>query len=96
MGAESLLREAVMELLENACRHGSAEQPVVISVSRVGARARVAVANAGAPFPEGPTQGLGLSIVRWVAEIHGGSIGIERRGPLNAVTLDLPAGVHSV
>lgn len=90
LGAEALLREAVMELLENACRHGSAEQPVLITVSRAGARARVAVINAGAPFPEGPTQGLGLSIVRWVAEIHGGTVGIERRGPANAVTLELP------
>ena len=92
LGAESLLREAVMELLENACRHGIAQQPVLITVSRAGARARVEVTNAGPPFPDGPTQGLGLSIVRWVTEIHGGTVGIERRGATNAVTLDLPAG----
>lgn len=92
LGAESLLREAVMELLENACRHGSAEQPVLMSVSREGDRARVAVTNAGPPFPEGPTQGLGFSIVRWVTELHGGTVGVERHGPANTVTLDFPAG----
>ncbi len=94
-GAESLLREAVMELLENACRHGSPDQPVVISVSRLGPRARVNVTNGGAPFPEGPTPGLGLSIVRWVTEIHGGTVEIARHGPTNTVTLDLPAGAGS-
>lgn len=92
MGAEALLREAVMELLENACRHGSAEEPVLITVSRAGARGRVEVTNSGAPFPDGPTGGLGLSIVRWVAEIHGGMVGIERHGLTNAVILDLPVG----
>jgi signal transduction histidine kinase len=96
LGAESLLREAAMELLENACRHGTAERPVQITVVRLGDRARVEVSNAGPPFPEAPTQGLGLSIVRWVAEIHGGTMGVERRGPLNTVTIDLPAGVHTV
>jgi signal transduction histidine kinase len=92
LGAESLLREAVMELLENACRHGSAEQPVMISVSRVGSRALVEVTNAGPPFPEGSTEGLGLSVVHWVTEIHGGTVGIKRQGATNAVTLDLPTG----
>ena len=62
----------------------------MITVSRAGDRARVEVTNAGAPFPEGATRGLGLSIVRWVTEIHGGTVGIERNGSMNAVTLDFP------
>lgn len=94
-GAEALLREAVMELLENACRHGEPGPPIIISVEGVGPRVRVSVSNAGPPVPDGPGTGLGLSIVRWVADIHGGTVEIARQGQANAVTLDLPAGAGS-
>lgn len=90
-GTASLLREAVVELLENACRHGSPDGPVGISVRREGRRAVVEVASQGSPIPERPTRGLGLGVVRWVAEVHGGTVAIERRGVVNAVRIDLPA-----
>jgi signal transduction histidine kinase len=99
-GAATLLREAVMELLENACRHGTAEQPVLISVTRAAQRARIEVSNAGEPIPDpaasgsaggGPSMGLGLSIVRWVAEVHGGLVDLGRSDRGNRVTIDLPA-----
>lgn len=95
LGAESLLREAVMEVLENALRHGTAAQPVRIAVQRNSAGAHVQITNSGPSFPEGPSNGLGLPIVRWVAEIHGGSVRIERLGEVNAVVLDLPATISS-
>jgi signal transduction histidine kinase len=82
-----------MELLENACRHGTDERPVRIAVRKEGTGARVLVANTGPIIPTGSSQGLGLPIVRWVAEIHGGSVEIEWRDPLNLVTLDLPSAL---
>lgn len=90
-GAEPLLQEAVVELLENACRHGTGEQPVGIGVRRDGDRAVVAVTSAGPAIPEGPGRGLGLGVVRWVAEIHGGSVVISRTGIVNEVRIELPA-----
>lgn len=90
-GAEPLLQEAVVELLENACRHGTPEHPVGISVRREGGRAVVSVTSAGPAIPEGPGRGLGLGVVRWVAEIHGGRVVILRSGVVNEVKLELPA-----
>jgi signal transduction histidine kinase len=90
-GAAMLVREAVLELLENACRHGTAQLPVQLSVFRTGTRGLIQVTNAGPPIgAAAPSGGLGLSIVRWVAEMHGGEMEVARRGPLNAVTLNFP------
>lgn len=90
MGAEALLREAVMELVENACRHGTPDEPIELSVRREGRTAHLEVSNTGPAFPDGASQGLGLPIVRWVAEIHGGSLITERRGERNVVRIDVP------
>ncbi len=90
-GAAMLVREAVLELLENACRHGTAELPVQLAVFRTGSRGLIQVTNAGPPIDAAShSGGLGLSIVRWVAEMHGGEMEVARRGSVNAVTLNFP------
>ena len=102
-GDEALLREALLELLENACRHGEPGPPVGVSVRKVGDNVLLEVRSTGEPIssrtrPEprtdetGRTGGLGLSIIRWIASVHGGELVIERTGRENVVGLRLPAG----
>ena len=104
-GSEALLREAVVELLENACRHGSARSVVQLSVFAEGASAVIEVMNA-APDPaalpddagtaaalsphEG--QGLGLHVVRWIAAEHGGQLRERRESSRHVSRLVVPGG----
>lgn len=93
LGDERLLREATLELLENACRHGTADLPVRIGVFQQGERGVLQVTNAGPPIPDNGEAGgerLGLTIVRWVAKVHNGTLVIGRRGDVNDITLELP------
>ena len=95
-----LLREAVLEMLENACRHGTSERAVTLSVETSDGHATVAVDNAGPPIPSddragsgddaGATRGLGLPILMWIADAHGGSVRVERANDGNRVVLRLP------
>jgi signal transduction histidine kinase len=100
-GDEALLREALLELLENACRHGEPGTPVGVSVRRDGTGVLMEVRSVGEPIPAEPrtthrvdetvrTGGLGLSIMRWIANIHGGELVIRREGRENIVGLRLP------
>lgn len=101
-GDAMLLREAVMELLENACRHSAGEGPVRISVSTGDGTALIAVENPGAPLPDdwdsresgphdGPEpRGLGLALLRWIAGVHGGRLSVQRAGTRNIVSLEIP------
>jgi signal transduction histidine kinase len=100
-GNEVLLREGLLELIENACRHGSREQPVGISAVREGEAAQILVASHGPPITpdagsepaaaNGEGRGLGLSIVRWIAGEHGGVFVVERQDGRNVVGFRLPA-----
>ena len=99
-GDEALLREALLELLENACRHGEPGPPVAVSVRRDGDAVLLEVRNTGEPVPAGPRPaprmdgrpgGLGLSIIQWIASVHGGELVIRRVGRENLVALRLPA-----
>jgi signal transduction histidine kinase len=103
-GDEALLREALLELLENACRHGAQGHTVGVSVRRDGEHALLEVRSTGDPVPaglrpeyriaeNGRTGGLGLSIMRWIASVHGGDLVIRRDGGENVVGLRLPADV---
>jgi signal transduction histidine kinase len=93
-GNEQLLREALLELLENALKHG-ADGAVRISAYNEGDRAHIAVASAG-PAIDASTRprvdggGLGLSILRWIADLHGGDLTYVSAAGVNTFTLAWP------
>ena len=99
LGHPGLLREAVLELLENAVRHGTADGPVEIGLEG-GTAPRIVIASRGAPFTlappdapataEGAHHGLGLAIVRWIADLHRGTVTVTSEGGTNLVSLTLP------
>jgi two-component system OmpR family sensor kinase len=87
-GDPGLLRRAISNLVRNAVSHGSAPIKVVVYPSRV------VVTDSGPGIPEdmldrvferfqtGPNSrghGLGLPIVRWIAEAHGGTVTARNR-----------------
>jgi signal transduction histidine kinase len=80
LGSEHLLREALLELLENACRHGSPSEPVRVSVLGEECEAVLEVVNSagkgGSAEGRGGTSGsgLGLQVVEWIASEHGGRL----------------------
>jgi signal transduction histidine kinase len=100
-GNRGLLREALLELVENAVRHGSPSGPVELSL-RTGAEAVLTVSSGGAPFaialpPDDPLgvesdHGLGLQIVQWIARLHGGRLELRSDEGRNEVALVLPLG----
>lgn len=92
-GNAPLLREALLELLENACRHGGSAAPVTTSVRRRGGDAVVEVTSAfdGDKEPDRSSRGLGTAIVRWIAEGHGGRFEAERDGATFRSRLVIPA-----
>ncbi len=94
MGDEGLLREAALELLENACRHGSAEAPIVITVRRDADSATLEVASAGPAAADRTDERgdarLGLTIVRWIAKAHGGSLGTIHHEGRNLYAISIP------
>lgn len=101
-GNETLLREAVLELIENACRYGSSNSSIAISAFATGRTGCVLVASAGEAVGSSPADpassdqtegahGLGLAIVRWIASAHSGSMTYQREGGVNVYGLLLPA-----
>jgi signal transduction histidine kinase len=92
-GSESLLREAVLELLENACRHGGASDPVRLSVTTADGSATLMVSNAlsGAAADPPAGHGLGLQVVEWIASEHGGALRREADAAHVVFRVILPA-----
>jgi signal transduction histidine kinase len=96
----SWVERALIHLLDNAAIHGSAAAPVQLRAVRADTCWRFEVADEGGgvpagheeavfepfyragPVPGGP--GLGLALVRSVAEAHGGSTGIHNRPGVGA------------
>jgi|GEM_PF-594786 len=100
-GNGALLREALMELIENACRHATGGSPISVSC-RVDEdhKAILEVRSRGSAFNDPvPTdhthgsvdRGMGLSIVRWVATSHRGQFHVAHSAGDNVVQLVLPA-----
>lgn len=94
------LMQAVLNLLRNAAIHGSPDGPIELAVFEEPNWWRLEVTDRGGGLPVGqeeslflpfrtgpspaPGSGLGLSIVRAIAEAHGGSAGVENRPGLGA------------
>lgn len=100
MGDQTLLNEALLELLENACRHGRTDSAIAVSVRLRDSWADLVVesqrppdASRGAPAGTG----LGQRIVRWIAEVHDGHFAVEHdaSGCYTAV-LSLPSSSTSL
>ena len=95
-GHDGLLREGLLELLENALRHGGGERPVRISAYVAAGQACIAVASDGPAFaPPGDgadasRAGLGISILQWIADVHRGALRVDRRDGVNVVRLEWP------
>lgn len=83
MGDASLLRHAMINLVDNAIRHGTRDRPptVILAVRRHDGEALVRVSDDGPGFPPGLDvtrayaahtggAGLGLSLVAWIAQRH--------------------------
>jgi signal transduction histidine kinase len=91
------VRQIVAALIDNALRHADGARTIQVDVGVDGAASLISVADDGAGVPEaeraalfdrfrrGPTRGegsgLGLSVVRALAEAHGGAAALEPAAP---------------
>ncbi len=93
-GNGMLLREALIELLENACRHASAGSAIAVSAFGDVDEWRLDVRSEGAALPfaraKGDGAGIGLRIVEWIARQHGGRLVVEHSSIGNIIGLRWP------
>jgi two-component system, OmpR family, sensor histidine kinase BaeS len=105
------LRQLLVNLLDNAVRHGPPGGTVTVVAERHGDRWWLEVRDEGPGLPAadreraferfgtgisggGPSSGggtgLGLAVARWVAQLHGGTVGFGDAGTDTRLRLDLP------
>ncbi|MEP2119957.1 MAG: HAMP domain-containing sensor histidine kinase [Bauldia litoralis] len=102
-----LLRRLIRNLLENAERHG--RPPIAVTLHKEADRAAIRVLDTGEGIPEAerekvftpfhrlggdrPGAGLGLSLVRQIARLHGGDVAVWSDPSLriSGFRVDLPA-----
>jgi signal transduction histidine kinase len=99
-GDEGLLRQMVLNLLDNAVKYTPAGGTVRVGLDALGPEYRITVADTGIGIPPEAQDhvfdrffrvdksrhnngdyggvGLGLSIARWIAEVHRGRLELER------------------
>ena len=101
---EQRVREAIINLVTNAMQASRRLEPVRVRVTRDGRRVRIAVTDDGPGIPRElvprlftpffttrPTgTGLGLAVVRRIAEGHGGEVLCDPKGPGATFVLVLP------
>ncbi len=94
-GNEALLKEALLELIENACRYGGTGRPISILALRADGSAQLRVASLHQSETvvgsNGRGAGLGLTIVRWIASEHGGTLSHTLEGGCDVYQLALPS-----
>jgi two-component system OmpR family sensor kinase len=109
VGDPSLLSLAVRNLIENAIVHGAVNRSAPIEVHVADGRVRVRDHGAGInpqlssnPFQRGVTggrgSGIGLALVAWIADLHGGSASMEPAaggGTIVSIALPPPPLDHS-
>ena len=107
-GNETLLQEAVGNLINNAIRYNQEDTLIEVQLSQSKTGVTVAVEDRGRsfsseeflqltqPFTTGNTgasgSGLGLSIAKDIAKSHGGHLTIEKRNEGKAICIVLPSG----
>ena len=102
MGNAARLQEALLELLENACRYGATTSPITVSccAGESESMALLEVGSDGAAFgavaatgvrAAGAAGGMGLSIVQWVATSHHGRFEVQCAHGRNRARMHLPA-----
>ncbi|TIW78112.1 MAG: two-component sensor histidine kinase, partial [Mesorhizobium sp.] len=101
-GDRELLTQMFANLVENALRHCPPGTTINLTVTRRGERVLASVADNGPGIPPGEREkvfqrlyrldhsGLGLSLVRAIADLHGATIALEDRKPGLAVVVSFP------
>ena len=109
-GDAARLRQLFLNLIENAVKYTPPKGTITVSLVRLTDKATVSIGDTGIGIPkrdlqkvfdrfyrvksDGSGSGLGLSIAKWIAEAHHGTIEVssrEKKGSTFTVTLPLSA-----